>query len=219
MSNKFKAWMNTVRRLTNNYAYDAMGVPVFLLDYWQNAGNPYKPVIPPDFPVQNPIISNATYNDMIADAVSFIGLPYSNTRPITNPPTYFDCSSYVAYLYDKFNLWDGEGTTVTAYTGTIYTYLSEHATLITSDINSTNDVIAGDLAMWNGSNGSTYEYNAHVAICLGNQEGLCYTIEATTGGVNYHYLTWHTTALSRFVGVYRLPTNVAGWTPEVNTNV
>lgn len=179
MYNKFRHPLNNKRRL--------MTVPDdvnwnTVLNYWGKTV-PFTGFEPyPEYPGGE--MPTELFETIMAEAVLYLGYPY--TWGGKTPP-YFDCSGFVGYLYKKYGVIPDD---VVSYTGTLHDYCIKVPA---------GEEKAGDLCFWNGSGGTTWEGNAHVAIYIGNG----YVIDSSGGGVQYRKVTYHNQ--SRFAGYFRPP--------------
>lgn len=161
-----------------------------LLNYWdQTTPYPgYDPNNPEDYPGL-PMI-NPTYSAMLAEAITYIGYPY--TWGGKTPP-YFDCSGFVGYLYKAYGLIPDD---VVSYTGTLWAYVADYQV-------SEADALPGDWCIWGQGDPPTADVsNAHIGIYIGNG----YVLDSSGGGVNYRLVSVHTSAV--FMGYFHVPSNV-----------
>lgn len=178
MTNKWRDCIGRGRRLTTH----PTGVNwVTLVNYWGDT---------PDFPGYLPVpypgepMGTEKLQEMLEEAQKYLGYSYQWGG---KTPPYFDCSGFVGWCYKVVGLIPWE---VDSYTGTLHDYCTEV---------SESEALPGDLCFWNGSNGTTWEGNAHVGIYIGNG----YILDDSSGGVDYRLVTWH--YQDRFAGYFRVP--------------
>ena len=152
-----------------------------LLNYYSKT-KPFVGYIPTEYPGES--MPDEVFQAMLTEAETYLGYPYTWGG---KAPPYFDCSGFVGYLYKTYGIIPND---IVSYTGTLHDYCVQ----VTDGTQK-----AGDLCFWNGSNGSTWEQNAHVGIFIGNG----YVLDCSGGGVAYRLVTYHPT--SRFAGYFRPP--------------
>lgn len=152
-----------------------------LINYWADT-NPYPGYDPtpyPGLPMGTPQLKT-----MLQEAQKYLGYSYKWGG---KTPPYFDCSGYVGWCYKYAGIIP---ESVVSYTGTLHDYCTQVPE---------EDALPGDLCFWNGSNGTTYDSNAHVGIYIGNG----YILDDSGKGVAYRLVTYH--YQSRFAGYFRVP--------------